>query len=150
MRQEVFLNMFLRLGGFWGSFSYKNFLIKKKQKTFNLKNTAAPPQDNLNDTSNSMYCQCKIQFNDLWFVFYDSSWSFHEPDFNRKHIFYKSFRVNRTQNYDLKTCRQVPNYLVMSKCQHSFQKILTWNKSLVNINFLWNQNKKLKRWQTLF
>ena len=28
-----------------------------------------------------------VRFNDSWFVFHDSSWSFHEPHFSRKHIF---------------------------------------------------------------
>ena len=28
-----------------------------------------------------------VRFNDSWFVFHDSSWSFHEPYFSRKHIF---------------------------------------------------------------
>ena len=32
----------------------------------------------------------RVQFNNLWFVFHESSWSFHEPYFSRKHIFYES------------------------------------------------------------
>ena len=37
----------------------------------------------------------RVRFNDSWFVFHDYSWSFHEPYFNGKHIFHKSYRVNR-------------------------------------------------------
>ena len=40
-----------------------------------------------------------VQFNDSWFVLHDSSWSFHKPNFRRKHVFYESYRVDRTQNY---------------------------------------------------
>ena len=40
--------------------------------------------------------------------------SFHKPYFSKKHIFHKSHRVNITQDYGLKTCKQVPNYSTMS------------------------------------
>ena len=36
----------------------------------------------------------RVQFNDAWFVFHDSSWSFFGPYFSRKHIFYESYRVS--------------------------------------------------------
>ena len=29
---------------------------------------------------------CRVPFNDPWFLFYDSSWSFQEPYFSRKHF----------------------------------------------------------------
>ena len=35
-----------------------------------------------------------------------SSWGFHKPCFSRKHIFHESYRVNRTQDYEL-TQKQV-------------------------------------------
>ena len=44
----------------------------------------------------------RVRFNDSWFVFHYFSWSFEEPNFNRKHIFHKSVRVNRTQGYGIK------------------------------------------------
>ena len=47
----------------------------------------------------------KVRFNDSWFVFQDSSWSFSEPYFTIKHIFHKSFRVIRTHDHDLKACK---------------------------------------------
>ena len=37
----------------------------------------------------------RVWFNDSWFIFHDSSWSFHEPYFSRKKKFQESFRVNR-------------------------------------------------------
>ena len=55
------------------------------------------------------------RFNDSWFVFHNSRWSFHEPYFSRKHLFHESYRVNRTQDYSLKTFKEVPNYFAMSK-----------------------------------
>ena len=33
---------------------------------------------------------------------------------SRKHTFHKSFRVNRTEDYGLKTSKQVQDYLTMS------------------------------------
>ena len=42
---------------------------------------------------------------DSWFVFHDFSLSFHELYFSRKHKFHESYRVNRTQDYDLETCK---------------------------------------------
>ena len=47
----------------------------------------------------------RVRFNDSWFVFQDSSWSFYKPYFSIEHIFHKSFRVIRTHDYDLKTCK---------------------------------------------
>ena len=41
----------------------------------------------------------------LWFLFHDSSWSFHESYFCRKLIFHKSHRANRTKDHGLKTCK---------------------------------------------
>ena len=92
-----------------------------------------------------------IRFNDSWFVFHDSSWSFHKPYFSRKRMFHKSYRVNRTQGYGLKTCKQVPNYSIMSQilinylhiihffielkfCKHFFteSKITNWNDQTMN------------------
>ena len=32
----------------------------------------------------------RVWFNDSWFVFHDSSWSFHEPYFSRKYVFHES------------------------------------------------------------
>ena len=34
----------------------------------------------------------------------------HEPYFSRKHIFHELYRINRTQDYGLKICKQVPDY----------------------------------------
>ena len=28
----------------------------------------------------------RVRFNDSWFIFHNSSWSFHKPEFSRKHI----------------------------------------------------------------
>ena len=38
----------------------------------------------------------RIRFNDSWFVFHDSSWSFHEPYFSKKCILHESYRGDRT------------------------------------------------------
>ena len=56
----------------------------------------------------------RAQFNDPSFVFHDSSWHFHDPYFCRKHIHHESYKVNRTQDYGLKICKQVTNYLTLS------------------------------------
>ena len=61
-----------------------------------------------------MKLDIRIRFNSSWFVFYYSSWSFHESYFSRNPIFHESYRVNRTQGYGLKTNKQVPNYSVLS------------------------------------
>ena len=55
----------------------------------------------------------RVRFNDSWFVFHDSSWSFHEPYFSKKQIFHESYRMNRSQDDGLKTGKQIPNYLTM-------------------------------------
>ena len=57
---------------------------------------------------------CRVWFNDFQFVFHNSSWRFHKPYFSRKHILHESHRVKRTQDYGLKTCKQVPNCLTLS------------------------------------
>ena len=54
----------------------------------------------------------RVRLNDSWFVFHDSSWSFYEPYFRRKHVFLELHRMNRT-HYGLTSCKQVPNYLKM-------------------------------------
>ena len=65
----------------------------------------------------------RVRFNGLWFVFDDSSSSFHEPYFSRKHIFHESFGVNRTQDYGLKTRKHVRNYPRMSWFwKHSYRR----------------------------
>ena len=73
--------------------------------------------------------QTGFQFNDSWFVFHSSSWSFHESYFRKKHIFDESFRVNRVQNYGLKTCKKstklVDNVIILIIQQsHNFENIL--------------------------
>ena len=65
----------------------------------------------------------RVQFNNSWFLFHNSSWSFHEPYFSRKH-FHKSYGMNKTQDYGLKTYTSVPNYL--KKC-HNFKIIFMDN-----------------------
>ena len=48
--------------------------------------------------------------------------SFHDSYFSRKHIFYESYRVNRTQDYGIKTCKWVPIYLILSQFwKHFYQ-----------------------------
>ena len=39
----------------------------------------------------------RVQFNNSWFAFHDSSWGFHKPYLSRKHIFQELYRVNKTQ-----------------------------------------------------
>ena len=39
----------------------------------------------------------RVGFNDSWFLFHDSSWSFHEPYFSKTHIFHQSYRVSITR-----------------------------------------------------
>ena len=55
-----------------------------------------------------------VQFKDSLFAFHNSSRSFHKPYFSQKNIYHESFSMNRTQNYGLKTCKQVQNYLSIS------------------------------------
>ena len=59
----------------------------------------------LNYTCQSMEPDSRVQFNDSWFVFQDSSWGFHEPYFSGKDEFLKSYRVNQIQGYSFKTCK---------------------------------------------
>ena len=72
----------------------------------------------------------KIQFTDSWFVFRDSSWSFHEPYFSRKRIFHEWYRVNVTQDYGLKTCTKCHNlkHILINDFQH--HPFLYWVKVL--------------------
>ena len=72
----------------------------------------------------------KIQFTDSWFVFRDSSWSFHEPYFSRKRIFHEWYRVNVTQDYGLKTCKKCHNlkHILINDFQH--HPFLYWIKVL--------------------
>ena len=103
----------LKSAKYQGYSFYHFWVIKNKAEEVNL----PPPRLGLKQFflshSNDMISY-RVQFIDLWFVFHNSSWSFHEPYFSRKHIFHKSYRVNRTQDYGLKTCKQVQNYLAMS------------------------------------
>ena len=90
-----------------------------------------------------------VQFKDSWFVFHNSSRSFHKPYFSQKNIYHESFSMNRTQNYGLKTCKQVQNYSSISK----FWKLsYQWfpsssnalsSKSFVNIIFYRAENNKM-------
>ena len=36
----------------------------------------------------------RVRFNDSWCIFHNSSWSFHEPYFRKRHIFHESYRVS--------------------------------------------------------
>ena len=80
----------------------------------------------------------RVRFNDSWFVFHDSSWSFNELNFSKKHIFHESYRLSRTYDYDLETYKKVLNYSTLSKFQdHSYRRFPTssislLSKSLVN------------------
>ena len=60
---------------------------------------------------------------------------FHGPYFSRKHIFHKLYRMSRTQDYGLKTCKQVyiSNYVKMS-----ILKSFLWTISTI-INFFVEQ-----------
>ena len=50
-------------------------------------------------------------------------------------MFHETYRVNRTQDYGLKICKQVQNYLMMSE----FQKLIKFCK-----HFYGAENNKLK------
>ena len=69
-------------------------------------------------------CLSRVRFNDSWFVLHDSSWSFHETYFSKRHIFHESYRVNRTHDYGLKTGKLVPNY-----------STLTWSQNILINDF---------------
>ena len=95
----------------------------------------------------------RVWSNDLWFVFHDSSWSFHEPYFSRKHIFYESYRVNRTEDYGLKICKYESNYsanviilktslFMISSINHFFIK-----QKFCGHQFLPSQNNRLQLWE---
>ena len=52
------------------------------------------------NTKLDIYCKNenknRFQFSDMWFLFPDSSWTFQEAYFSRKHVFHKSYRVIET------------------------------------------------------
>ena len=52
---------------------------------------------------NTLFSEGRVRLNELWLVFYNSSWSFYKPYGSRKHVFHESCRVTRTQDYGLKT-----------------------------------------------
>ena len=92
----------------------------------------------------------RFWFNDSWFMFHDFSWSFHKPYFSRKHIFHKLYRVNRTQDYGFRTCKQVSNYLALSQFQkHLYRQVLPSSISLSSKRFenvpFYRAENKLKR-----
>ena len=49
----------------------------------------------------------RVWFNDSWFVFQNSSWSFREPYFSTEHLFHESYKVNRTQESLREKCLSV-------------------------------------------
>ena len=49
----------------------------------------------------------RVWFNDSWFVFQNSSWSFREPYFSIEHLFHESYKVNRTQESPREKCLSV-------------------------------------------
>ena len=48
----------------------------------------------------------RVWFNGLWFLFHDSSQSFHKPYFSRKYIFYESQMVNKHKIMVLKLAKK--------------------------------------------
>ena len=84
-------------------------------------------------------------------------WSFHKSFFSRKHIFHESFRVNRTQDYGLQTCKQVQNYTAVSYFwKHSYRRFpssssFLSSKGFINIIFSrgWKQQNDKTRQLTI-
>ena len=82
----------------------------------------------------------RVRFNDSWFVFHDSSWSFREPCFSWKHIFHELYRANK-KNQIIWQCHR---FQKRSYGRFSASSISLSNKSFVNITFYGAENNKLK------
>ena len=74
----------------------------------------------------------RVQFNHLWFVFHDSSWSFHEPYFSRKHTFHESFEWTEHKIMILKPANK---YQIIRQQWFTLLSIFLSNKSFGNIIF---------------
>ena len=63
----------------------------------------------------------RVQFNDSWFVFYDSSWSFHKSNFSRKHIsqIMQSEQSTRLGPWDLQISTKLSGNFIASKAHLS-------------------------------
>ena len=71
----------------------------------------------------------EVRFDDSWFVFHDSSWSFHESYLSRKHVFDKSYRGTEHKIMVLKPANK---YQIIWYC-HNFENILIdnfWHHSI--------------------
>ena len=62
--------------------------------------------------------QTRVRFNNSWFVFHESSWSFHETYFNRKQRISRIIDSEQTQNYGLYSCKSQ----IFWRC-HNFKNI---------------------------
>ena len=65
---------------------------------------------------------------DSWFVFHDSSWSFHEPYCSKRYIFHESYRVNREASTKL--------FCIDIISKHSYQRFPPLPISLLSKSFV--------------
>ena len=91
-------------------------------------NISLKKHETVTDNPSIMIYVNRVRFNDLRFVFHDSSWSFYQPYFSRKHVFHELYRVNGTQDYGLKTWKQVPNYHVIIS-----QRLLSTTSTIIHL-----------------
>ena len=98
---------------------------------------------------NTNTCYHEVRFNDLWFVFDDSSWSFIEPYVSRKYIFHESYEWTEHRIMVLKPankyqiiwwCPNFENILINDFRQHSisllstsFSDIIFTEANIINI-----------------
>ena len=103
----------------------------------------------------------EVWFKNSWFIFHDSTWSSQKPYFNKKHIFHKSYRVNRTWDWNQQIRTKLFDNVIISKTYlliisstiHFF--IIVWQSKITNckdettnhwniylqFDFLWCQKK---------
>ena len=89
----------------------------------------------------------RVQFNHLWFVFHDSSWSFHEPYFSRKHTFHESFEWTEHKIMILKPANK---YQIIRQQWFTLLSIFFIKQKFWKHYFLQSRNNKLKRWDNEF
>ena len=92
----------------------KKFMEFTIEKTSLTDETVPMPQN---------YEKYRVWFKILWFIFHDSSWSFHKPYFRRKCIFHKLYCVNR---YKIKVLKSGNKYQIIWQCLN-FKNILINN-----------------------
>ena len=103
---------------------------------------------------NTNTCYHEVRFNDLWFVFDDSSWSFIEPYVSRKYIFHESYEWTEHRIMVLKPankyqiiwwCPSFENILINDFQQHSISLLSTSFSDIIftEANIIYCKNRQL-------